>query len=282
MVVPWLSSQRPCLGKASTKKQQSKVNRNVAIRATKKKIAPPGKCKPNHVRLHGQPAAPGGLPRQPAARAVYRIRKSKQAALPVPGRMRFKPKSRAEVLSQKAGSRNNERDMCLLGGSVDEIDVEHARRHACSPAQKDIHLHCPRCLWLFCKADVERVAPWVGLSPRHLGEAWALGCRICFVAQNHTEFKARRQAHMSENAKHGFCKQAISRTGKWCHYQVRVGGSPWFLKQRLQAHACTDSHLPSSAIVSIPRYLLGSAAPLRKATLLACGVWPRASRRWLK
>ena len=244
MVVPWISSTRPCLAKSK---------QGVAIKATKKKIAPI-KGKPRHVRLQGQPAARGGLQRQPTAPAGGRIGKSKQAS---------KSNSLVEV---DADIQVNERDMCLLCGSVDEIDADHARRHACLPKVADGNFHCPRCLWIFCKADIERVAPWVGPRPRHLGGAWALGCRICDSAKNHKDFKARREAHIDANSEHGFYKQAISRSGKWCKYQIRVGGSSWNLKHRLQAHACSDLHRLCAEVVSSPQFLLGSgsAAPLRK------------------
>ena len=122
----------------------------------------------------------------------------------------------------------------------------------------------PSLLVVYSRADIERVSPWVGPRPRHLGGFWALGCRVCAVAMKHPEFAARRRLHIVANQKHGFCKQAISRTGKWSHYQVRVCGTPRDLRHRLQAHACSDSHRLCADLVNSPRFLLGPAAPLRR------------------
>ena len=139
----------------------------------------------------------------------------------------------------------------------------HIDTHALTRSGNGV-FHCPRCLWVYSRADIERVSPWVGPRPRHLGGFWALGCRVCAVAMKHPEFAARRRLHIVANQKHGFCKQAILRTGKWSHYQVRVCGTPRDLRHRLQAHACSDSHRLCADLVNSPRFLLGPAAPLRK------------------
>ena len=282
MVVPWLSSSRPCserLLMPTSRSLHFKRGRDSAGTA-KKKIAPvdSGKTRrrpaaPGKYRRLSAP--PGGLRRQPAAPAKLRGGGRKPAALTVTNGSRCKPTSRSKVAAQQADAQVNGRDLCFLCGSVDELDVEHAHRHACSHARQDAVFHCPRCLWLYSRADIERVSPWVGPRPRHLGGFWALGCRVCAVAMKDPEFAARRRSHMVANQKHGFCKQAISRTGKWSHYQVRICGTPRDLRHRLQAHACSDSHRLCADLVNSLRFLLGSAAFLRKGCSDAAWKAPR-------
>ena len=93
-------------------------------------------------------------------------------------------------------------------------------------------------------------------------------CWDCWTLQNFNWVMLQslwlRWSHIVASQKHGFCKQAISRTGKWSHYQVRVCGTPRDLRHRLQAHACSDSHRLCADLVNSPRFLLGPAAPLRK------------------
>ena len=137
MVVPWLSSSRPCserLLMPTSRSRHFKRGRDSAGTA-KKKIAPVDSGKTRR-----QPAAPGkyrrlsappgGLRRQPAAPAKLRGGGRKPAALTVTNGSRCKPTSRSKVAAQQADAQVNGRDLCFLCGSVDELDVEHAHRHA--------------------------------------------------------------------------------------------------------------------------------------------------------
>ena len=153
MVVPWLSSTRPDserLIMPTSRSLHFKRGRDSAGRA-KKKIAPvdsgetrrqrAARCKSRRLS-----APPCGLKRQPAAPAVLKGGGREPAALTVTNGSRCKPTSRSKVAAQQTDAQVNDRDLYFLCGSVDELDVEHAHRHACSHAQREWSFPLPSLL----------------------------------------------------------------------------------------------------------------------------------------
>ena len=179
-------------------------------------------------------------------------------------RLKIRRGKSSRVLHQRSGgsgaSSIHERDLCLLVGGVDEDDVAHQARHAGLGQALHSGEACARCLAIRWREEITRFSPWAAPKPRHLGGAWALGCRICSVLRSTNDLQQRRKVHIAANREHSFCKQAISRCGAWASFQVRHGGNLPKLKLRLAAHANTDMHRLAADVANSPRFMLGIGA----------------------